>query len=429
MTAVRPAKDINQRSPEDSAIASSVSSLSYPFDARGIKGRLISYGERKFTGKLELQLTAREKWELYLNLGRLIWATASTHRVRRWRRQLWRCCREIDPNQINLRNSDALECWDYQVLVVLVQRKLSEIEPIVAARLGIMTEVLFDLIQFIELAALKLKAVNLKATNDRAKQKPNYSLIVHPGIRPSDRGLLPQTDWLLESAIVQLDLIWQQWVNAGLQGYSPNFAPTIDRSEQLKKAIPEKTYNNLVTLCNGQRTLRDIAALCQQDVLKLSTSLAPYIRQQGIKLVKLSDLPHPNFKESETAIKTRKPLIACIEDNQQTLQILKGILTKAGYRFLAIAREVETLPMLLQHGPDLIFLDLVMPIANGYEICAQIRRIERFKDTPIVILTGKDGIGDRVRAKMVGANNFLTKPIDTDKVLKLIREYLDKNQS
>lgn len=425
MTAVRPAKDMNQRSPDNAIAApvSSVSSSSYPFDSRDIKERLISYGERKFTGKLELQLTTREKWDLYLNLGRLIWATGGTHRVRRWRRQLWRCCREIDPNQINLRNSEALECWDYQVLVVLVQRKLSEIEPIVAARLGMMTEVLFDLIQFIELAALKLKA-----NDNRAKQKPCYSLIVHPGIRPSDRGLLPQTDWLLESAIMQVDLIWQQWVNAGLQGYSPNFAPTIGQPEQLKKAIPETTYNNLVTLCNGQRTLRDIAALCQQDVLKLSTSLAPYIRQQRIKLVKLPDLPHPNFKDIETVVKPRKPLIACIEDNQQTLQTLKEILTKAGYRFLAIAREVETLPMLLQHGPDLIFLDLVMPIANGYEICAQIRRIERFKETPIVILTGKDGIGDRVRAKMVGATNFLTKPINTDKVLNLIREHLNNDQ-
>jgi chemotaxis family two-component system response regulator PixG len=108
--------------------------------------------------------------------------------------------------------------------------------------------------------------------------------------------------------------------------------------------------------------------------------------------------------------------------------MLKEILTTAGYRFLAIAREVETLPMLLQHGPDLVFLDLVMPIANGYEICAQIRRIERFKETPIVILTGKDGLGDRMRAKMVGATNFLTKPIDANKVLNLIREHLNSEQ-
>ncbi|MGK7926951.1 MAG: PleD family two-component system response regulator [Spirulina sp.] len=426
MTAVRPANNLTQRSPEENAIAppaSSPSASSYPFDAREIKTQLISYGERKFTGKLELQLTAREKWELYLNLGRLIWATGGFHAVRRWRRQLWRCCREINADRIALRNTDALECWDYQVLVVLLQRKLSNTEPIVATMLGMMTEVLFDIIQFIELVDFKIKSIQ-----NQAKPKPHYSLIAHPGVRPSDRGLLPQTDWLLESAMMQIDLVWQQWVNAGLKGYSPNFAPIIHQPEQLQQIIPKTTYNNLVTLCNGQRTLRDIAALCQQDVLKLSTSLAPYIRQQGIKLVKVSDLPHPNFKAVDTIVRPRQPLIACIEDDRQTRQILKGILTKAGYRFLAIAKEVETLPMLLQHEPDLIFLDLVMPIANSYELCAQIRGIERFQETPIVIVTEKDGISDFVRAKMVGVTNFLTKPIDATKILNLIRLHLDNEQ-
>jgi chemotaxis family two-component system response regulator PixG len=296
MTVVRPTNKIDRRSPEENAIATSLSppsSSNHPFDARAIKALLVSYGEQKFTGKLELQFTAKEKWVLYLNLGRLIWATGGVHTVRRWRRQLWRCCREINPSQINLRNSDALECWDYQVLVVLLQRKLSDTEPIVATMLGIMTEVLFDLMQFVELAALKLNA-----NSDRAKQKPHYSLIAHPGTRPSDRGLLPQTDWLLESAIMQIDLIWQQWVNSGLQGYSPNFAPIISQPQQLQQAIPETTYNNLVTLCNGQRTLRDIAALCQQDVLKLSTSLAPYIRQQSIKLGSSSRSAPSNVQRS-----------------------------------------------------------------------------------------------------------------------------------
>ncbi|MEA5470117.1 response regulator [Spirulina sp. 06S082] len=426
MTAVQPTNALNRRSPQKNAIASPMSSpstSSYPFDAQAIKAQLTSYSEQKFTGKLELQLTPREKWDLYLNLGRLIWATGGLHPVRRWRRQLWRCCREISPNQINLRNTDALECWDYQILVIVVQRKLSETEPIVATMLGMMTEVLFDIVQLMELVTLKLKA-----TQNPAQSKHQYSLIVHPGVRPSDRGLLPQNDWLLASAIMQIDLIWQQWVNAGLKGYSPNFAPMISNPQKLQKIIPETTYKNLVTLCNGQRTLRDIAALCQQDVLKLSTSLAPYIRQKAIKLIQLPDLPHPDFREVKKSGKPRQPLIACIEDNEQTLQILKEILTEAGYRFLAIAREVETLPMLLQHEPDLIFLDLVMPIANGYEICAQIRRIERFKEIPIVILTGKDGLGDRVRAKMVGATNFLTKPIDADKVLNLIGEHLNNEQ-
>jgi len=80
--------------------------------------------------------------------------------------------------------------------------------------------------------------------------------------------------------------------------------------------------------------------------------------------------------------------------------------------------------MLLEQRLSLIFLDLVMPIANGYEICAQIRRTSIFKDMPVIIVTGNDGIVDRVRAKIVRSTDFLAKPIDTNKVLTILQKYI-----
>ena len=65
-----------------------------------------------------------------------------------------------------------------------------------------------------------------------------------------------------------------------------------------------------------------------------------------------------------------------------------------------------------------------MPNTNGYEICSQLRKLSFFKNTPIVILTGNDGIIDRVRAKMVGSTDFLGKPAQTDKVLATIDKYV-----
>ncbi|NES25026.1 MAG: response regulator, partial [Symploca sp. SIO3E6] len=79
---------------------------------------------------------------------------------------------------------------------------------------------------------------------------------------------------------------------------------------------------------------------------------------------------------------------------------------------------------LLEHKPELIFLDLVMPIANGYEICAQIRRVSAFQEIPVIIITSSDGIVDRVRAKVVGSSGFLTKPIEQEKVLHILHRYL-----
>jgi chemotaxis family two-component system response regulator PixG len=74
--------------------------------------------------------------------------------------------------------------------------------------------------------------------------------------------------------------------------------------------------------------------------------------------------------------------------------------------------------------PELIFLDLVMPNANGYEICSNLRKLSFFRNTPIVILTGNDGLIDRVRAKMVGSSDFISKPVNSDLVLSTIRKHL-----
>jgi len=105
-------------------------------------------------------------------------------------------------------------------------------------------------------------------------------------------------------------------------------------------------------------------------------------------------------------------------------------------RFVKIQDAVQALPILIQDKPDLIFLDLIMPVASGYEICTQLRRISTFANTPIIILTGNDGFLDRVRAKVVGSTDFLTKPVVSDKVMAIIRKYLptpsvsiDKNKS
>jgi chemotaxis family two-component system response regulator PixG len=82
---------------------------------------------------------------------------------------------------------------------------------------------------------------------------------------------------------------------------------------------------------------------------------------------------------------------------------------------------------LLSRKPDLIFLDLVMPNTNGYEICSQLRKVSAFRITPIIILTGNDGIIDRVRAKIVGASDFLSKPVDAETVLAVTSKHLNSN--
>ncbi|NJM97435.1 MAG: response regulator [Phormidesmis sp. RL_2_1] len=107
-------------------------------------------------------------------------------------------------------------------------------------------------------------------------------------------------------------------------------------------------------------------------------------------------------------------------------KIMEKILHNDGFRFQNIQEATHALPLLIEQKPHLIFLDLVMPIANGYEICAQVRRVSLFRDIPIVIVTSNDTFADRVRAKMVGATGFMSKPIERDKVLKVVHNLLRK---
>ena len=104
--------------------------------------------------------------------------------------------------------------------------------------------------------------------------------------------------------------------------------------------------------------------------------------------------------------------------------MLGQMITANNMRFVGIQDGIQALPILLEQKPDLIFLDLIMPVASGYEICAQLRRISLFANTPIVILTGSDGLMDRVGAKVVGSTDFMTKPINNDKVMAIVNKYL-----
>jgi chemotaxis family two-component system response regulator PixG len=95
-----------------------------------------------------------------------------------------------------------------------------------------------------------------------------------------------------------------------------------------------------------------------------------------------------------------------------------------GYGFLGIKDSIKVLPLLVENRPEMIILDLVMPIVGGYELCSQIRRIPEFRDTPILILTSNDTIVDRVRAKFVGATSFISKTVGNEKIGEKIQRYL-----
>ncbi|NEO00916.1 MAG: response regulator [Moorea sp. SIO3I7] len=418
--------------------------------SNSLSAKLVRYGQEKFTGRLDLKVSTAQQWSFYLSYGRLVWASGSVHPTRRWRRQIIYHCPEINPNRIALKKIEPGSCWDYQLMVLLARKRMINPQQTVVVIQGIVAEILFDILQSLTLVSREQTliqpsngSVSSNTMETRVNKPDNFLLNAQLGVRPSMQGILPQT-WMLEveATIKQAQQVWQQWSEMGLEDISPDLAPVLLQKSALEQQTSVATYKNLVNLINGKRTLRDIAALLKRDVLLLTRSLNPYIKKQLIELVELPDLSAPNFVDipAKAGISTQKSqtqksqtqksqkksdqgLIVCIDDHPQTCKIMKDVIQSAGYRFLGIQDSIKALPLLLKHKPDLIFLDLVMPIVNGYEMCAQIRRVSMFANTPVIILTAKDGIVDRVRARIVGATDFLSKPIDHQKVVATVRKY------
>jgi chemotaxis family two-component system response regulator PixG len=210
----------------------------------------------------------------------------------------------------------------------------------------------------------------------------------------------------------------------------PNRAPVINQPEQLQQQVSPTVYQNLTKLLDGQRTLRDLALAMNRGVKEVTYSLLPYIQAGLVELIEIPDLaapvapPSPVTPTPPSPAAFKVPLIACVDDSPLVCQSLEQILTTGSYQFLAVQDSLRAIATLLTHKPDLIFLDLVMPNTNGYEICSQLRKVSAFRNTPIIILTGNDGIIDRVRAKIVGATDFLSKPVDAGTVLEVANKYL-----
>ncbi|NEQ53033.1 MAG: response regulator [Leptolyngbya sp. SIO3F4] len=131
----------------------------------------------------------------------------------------------------------------------------------------------------------------------------------------------------------------------------------------------------------------------------------------------IDSIPHPRDQSDHTAV-------VYIDNNPNDSLTMGKIVDGAGYSYANISDPLQALPQLMDYNPKLIFLELVLPVANGYELCAQIRRISIFQSTPVIIITNNDRIADRVRAKIVGASGFLSKPIKAQRVLKTLIKHL-----
>jgi two-component system, chemotaxis family, response regulator PixG len=348
---------------------------------------------------------------LYFYLGRLVYATGGSHRVRRFYRMLRQYCPNARIDEWFAKFGQPTEPWEFYIISQALKQGLIEQENAKMFILSSIQEVFYTLIGRQDLA-----------TTWTENKHPQQSFV------------LVSSQQILQSALQAR----QKWQVAGLghvqnmiPGFTLNFAPVLlspDRFEGMIEAgvFTSEVHQTLVKLLNSSNTIWDLAIRMHRSHISVMRSLLPFVIDGIISLNEIPDLPSP-IAPAESKQAASKGLIACIDDSVQIGKEMTTILNRAGYEVLNILDPLQGVSTLLKNKPDLIFLDLVMPNSNGYELCSFLRKTSTFRAVPIVILTGHDGVIDRVRAKMAGSTDFLGKPPDESKVIQMVEKHLVKN--
>ena len=377
---------------------------------------LIHFKQKQFTGQIIIQGSGQIVWKIYLCLGRLVWADGGVHPHRSWKRLIDKYCPQVDWYTLKVDFTKKTDCGDYHVLNTLLEQKLIGREQAIELVKIRATEILFDLLYLEARQQLRINS-----------EIASTSSFLTSGLQMSISLVN------IEQVLHDANLAWLIWQKKGLSNWSPNLAPMMRKQDRLREEVSGIVYQNFLRLLDGQRTLRDLSSRMGKDVRKLTSSLVPYVQQDLLDIIEVEDIQAPQYSQNLSAKNDpkdlSKPLIACIDDSPQICKIMEQIITQCGYRCISIQESLQALPSLIKADPDFIFLDIGMPIVNGYEICTQVRRVSKLKHIPIVFLTGNDGIIDRVRAKVSGANAFIPKPIEIDKIVNVIEKHLAKDSS
>jgi twitching motility two-component system response regulator PilG len=112
--------------------------------------------------------------------------------------------------------------------------------------------------------------------------------------------------------------------------------------------------------------------------------------------------------------------VMVIDDSNTIRRSAEIFLAQAGCQVILAEDGFDALAKITDHQPDLIFCDIMMPRLDGYQTCALIKKNARFSSTPVIMLSSKDGLFDRARGRMVGSDEYLTKPFTKDSLLKTV---------
>jgi twitching motility two-component system response regulator PilG len=122
-----------------------------------------------------------------------------------------------------------------------------------------------------------------------------------------------------------------------------------------------------------------------------------------------------------TPVEPSSAKVMVVDDSQTIRRTAETLLIKEGYTVITAADGFEALGMVVDQHPDMIFLDIMMPRLDGFQACALIKANPAYAGIPIILLSSRDGLFDRARGRIVGADDYLTKPFTKDELLACVK--------
>ncbi len=167
---------------------------------------------------------------------------------------------------------------------------------------------------------------------------------------------------------------------------------------------------------DGQRTIVDIAIALDRDPLQVARSYAQWAQMGWMQCQSSNDAP------PEPDAPVELPIVLSVDDSPIVQTRIKRALS-AHCEVLLANDAMSALHLLARQPVDLILLDVTMPGIDGIELCQTLRRMSKFAQLPIIMLTAKDKSYDKALAEMVGATEYLTKPLDDEKLIAIVHQY------
>ena len=192
-----------------------------------------------------------------------------------------------------------------------------------------------------------------------------------------------------------------------------------DRQDEIEST---EIRDHLSQWVDGNRSLGTIALSLKQDPLELAKRYFQFSRKGWVQF-EASAIAMPSGNHSGPLKNSEMTIVLSVDDSPVVQTVIKRSICDK-YEVILANNAVDALNMLNRHPVSLLLLDVTMPDIDGLELCKTIRSISKFKELPVVMLTAKDGLLDKVKGQFAGSTHYLTKPIDREKLLDVLEKYI-----